>query len=161
MQSMRRVKIHLFYYTNFIMPYKFLEDIAIADVAFEATGKTLRELFESSALAVTNTQVKDLKAIEHKVEKKIEVSADNIEMLLFNFLQELIFLKDAELLLFNKFDIDIIPKDRVWQLEAKAYGEKLDMKKHELLVDVKAVSLHNYKVEETKDGWRAEIILDV
>lgn len=142
------------------MPYRFLEDIAIADVAFEATGKTLEELFESCALAVINTQVKDLDSIKHVTEKNIAVESDTVEMLLFNFLQELIFLKDAELLLFNKFDIKISQGEK-YKLKAKAYGEKLDMKKHELLVDVKAVSLHNYKVEETKRGWKAEVILDV
>jgi len=143
------------------MSYKFLDDIAIADVAFEATGKTLRELLESSALAVTNTMVNNLDSVEHKVEKKFTVEGENAEKLLFNFLQELIFLKDAELLLFNRFKLDVIPKKNKFQLIVKAYGEKLDMKKHELLVDVKAVSLHNFKVEETKSGWIASVILDV
>ena len=143
------------------MSYRFLDDIAIADVAFEATGKTLKELLESAALAVTNTMVKNLDAIEHKVEKKFAVEGDNAEKLLFNFLQELIFLKDAELLLFSKFDLDIVPKKSKFQLSVKAYGEKLDMKKHELLVDVKAVSLHRFEVKETKEGWIASVILDV
>jgi len=142
------------------MPYKFLEDIAIADVAFEATGKSSEELFESAALAVTNTQVKDLKSVKHKVSKEIKVESDSIEMLLFNFLQELIFYKDAELLLFNKFDIKIT-QNKKYKLKVNAYGEKLDMKKHELLVDVKAVSLHNFKVEESEKGWKADVILDV
>lgn len=143
------------------MPYKFLEDIAIADVAFEATGKTLRELLESSALAVTNTMVKELDSIEHKVEKKFTVKGENTEKLLFNFLQELIFLKDAELLLFNRFSLDIVPKKNKFKLSVRAYGEKLDMKKHELLVDVKAVSMHRFEVKETKNGWVASVILDV
>jgi SHS2 domain-containing protein len=143
------------------MSYKFLENLAIADVAFEATGKNLRELFESAASAVTNTMVKDLKAIEQKEKRKIEVEAENIEMLLFNFLQEIIFYKDAEALLFNKFEIDIIPKKGGWKLVVTAYGEKINPKKHEQLVDVKAVTLHDYEVKETKDGWYARIILDV
>ena len=142
------------------MPYKFFEDIAIADVAFEATGKTEEKLFESAALAVTNTMVKDLKSVKNKVTKRITVNGNDIQTLLFNFLQELIFLKDAKLLLFSKFDIKI-SKGKKMKLIAKASGEKLDMKKHELLVDVKAVSMHNYKVEKTKSGWSASIILDV
>lgn len=141
------------------MPYKFLEDVAIADVAFEATGKTLEELFESAGLAVTNTMVKDLESVKQKVSKNIQVKGDNVGMLLFNFLQEIIFYKDAKLLLFNKFKLDI--DNKKWTLKAKAYGEKLNMKKHELLVDVKAVSLHNFKIEQTKGGWKADVILDV
>lgn len=143
------------------MPYRFLEDIAIADVAFEATGRTMRELFESAALAVTNTMIKNLDSIDGRTKTKIEVTADNIEMLLFNFLQELVFLKDAKKLLFNKFEIVPFKKGEKWQLKTFAYGEKLDAKKHELLADIKAVSLHNFKVEETKTGWKADVILDV
>ncbi len=141
------------------MPYRFLEDIAIADVAFEATGKNLEKLFESSALAVTNTMVKDLKSVKQKVTRNIKVVDDNVEMLLFNFLQEIIFYKDAELLLFSKFDVGI--ESKKWKLKAKSYGEKINLKKHELLVDVKAVSLHNFKVEKTRTGWKADVILDV
>lgn len=141
------------------MSYRFVEDVAIADVAFEATGKTLEDMFESAALAVTNTMVKDLDSVRHKVTKIISVKADSIEMLLFNFLQEIIFHKDANLLLFSRFDINI--DDKKLSLRAKASGEKLDMKKHELLVDVKAVSLHNYKVEKTKGAWKANVILDI
>ncbi|MEM5802248.1 MAG: archease [Candidatus Aenigmatarchaeota archaeon] len=143
------------------MPYKFIEDVAIAEVAFEAVGKTLRELFESAGLALINTQIRNIQKIEKKVKQKIEVEAENIEMLLFNFLQELIVLKDSEQLLFNKFDIDIMPKNKKWKLIALAYGEKINPKKHDLSADVKGVSLHNFKVEETKGGWRAFVILDV
>ena len=142
------------------MPYKFFEDIAIADVAFEATGKTEEKMFESAALAVTNTMVKDLKSVKNKVTNRITVNGNDIQTLLFNFLQELIFLKDAKLLLFSKFDIKM-SKGKKMKLTVKASGEKLDMKKHELLVDVKAVSMHNYKVEKTKYGWSASIIKDV
>ncbi len=143
------------------MPYKFLEDISIADVAFEAEGKTLEELFKEAALAVTNTMVKDVRTIEQKTSKNIEVGAENVEMLLFHFLQELIFYKDAELLLFNKFDLAIEQKNSTWRLRGKASGEQISGDKHQLLVDVKAVSLHNFKIEETSRGWRATVIIDV
>lgn len=141
--------------------YKYLEEVAIADVAFEASGRTLDELFESSGFALTNAMIKDLSKIEQKIEKSFEVEAEDVEMLLFNFLQELIFYKDAERLLFNKFDLDIVQKEDGWLLSARAYGEEIDREKHELLADVKAVALHNFKVEETEKGWRASVIVDV
>ncbi|MDP2767058.1 MAG: archease [Candidatus Methanoperedens sp.] len=143
------------------MPYKYLEDVAIADVAFEAEGKTITELFESSGFALTNAMIKDLRQIEQKVDKSFEVEAEDVEMLLFNFLQELIFYKDAERLLFNKFDLDIEQKEGGWHLSAKAYGEEIDREKQELLADAKAVALHQFKVEETVQGWRAMVIVDV
>ncbi len=143
------------------MPYRYMEDVAIADVAFEAEGKTLEELFESSGFALTNAMIKDLGQLEQRVEKSFEVEAEDVEMLLFNFLQELIFYKDAERLLFNKFGLDIEQKEDKWHLGAKAYGEEIDREKHELLADAKAVALHNFKVEETAQGWRAIVIVDV
>lgn len=142
------------------MSYKFLEDVAIADVAFIATGKTEEEMFESAALAVTNTMVKDLKSVKNNVSKTIKVEGNDMQTLLFNFLQEIIFLKDAKRLLLNKFNIKISEGKKL-KLVAKASGEKLNMKKHELLVDVKAVSMHNFKVVKMKSGWSTSVILDV
>lgn len=141
------------------MPYKFFDDVALADVAFESTGKTLEEMFESAALAVTDTMVKDLGTIRRKVKKKISAKADRMDMLLFAFLQKLVFYKDSEQLLFSKFLVKI--KKKPLQVSCAAEGEKIDMKKHDLTVDVKGVTLHNFKVEETKKGWRAQVVLDI
>jgi len=143
------------------MPYKFLEGVAMADIAFEATGPTLAKLAEACALATTNTQVKDLKSVKHTKSKKIRLSAPDPEKLIFSFLQELIFLKDADQLLFSKFEIGVTEKEGKYELAAVCYGEKLDMKKHELLVDVKAVTMHHYTVRKEKKGWFARIILDI
>ncbi|MBS3133626.1 archease [Candidatus Woesearchaeota archaeon] len=140
------------------MSYEFIDHTA--DVAFKSKGKTLEELFESCALATEQTMVKNLKKIKHKTIKSIKLKAKNPEELLFNFLQELIFLKDANLLLFSKFRIKI-KHGKELILNAGLYGEKINPKKHELLVDVKAVTLHMYKVEKVKNYWRSFIILDV
>ncbi len=143
------------------MTYRFLEDIAIADIAFEAEGKTLSELFSNAALAVINTMVTDVNSVEQKVLKNIQVEADDPETLLYGFLQELVFYKDAELLLFSRYDIDIREEKGKWRLQGNIHGEELNQQKHELVADVKAVSLHNFKVRKTVEGWQAEVILDV
>lgn len=143
------------------MPYRFLEDVAIADVALEAEGRTLVELFGQAALALTNTMVKNPEKIEQAVSRAFDIKAEDREMLLFNFLQELIFLKDAELLLFNRFDLRISQRDSAWILEATVKGEKIAPERHELLADVKAVSFHKFSVLKTARGWKASVILDV
>lgn len=140
------------------MPYKFLEDIAVADVAFEATGSTLAELFVSAALAVTNTMVRDLASVHQRTMKRVDVEGTDVENLLFNFLQELIFLKDAERLLVSQIEVNELTETTC---KAVFHGETLDPKKHELLVDVKAVTMHRFSVEKTKTGWKASVILDV
>jgi SHS2 domain-containing protein len=141
------------------MTYKFLDDITLADVAFEAKGKDLEKLFESCGKAFTESMVAELKSIEPKEEREIILREENEEKLLYNFLDELIFFKDTEQLLFSEFSIKI-EKDKVFTLRGKLKGEKRDMKKHELLSEVKAVTWHKFKVEK-KDVWRALVILDV
>lgn len=140
------------------MPFKFLEDIAIADVAFEASGNSLEELFESCALATMQVMA-DLKTVDRDIKKEIKIKSDSIEQLLRKFLDELIFIKDSELLLFSKFDADI-KKNSSYELRVTALGEKLDMKKHKLGVDVKATTMHMFEVKkDTK--WHARVILDI
>ncbi|MFH0737080.1 MAG: archease [Candidatus Micrarchaeota archaeon] len=143
------------------MPYKLLEGLTMADIAFEATGKTLEDMFRSAAEAMTNTQIEDLRELEIKVEKKITLEAPDIERLLHDFLQELIYLKDADLLLFKKHELRIAQTSKGYSLTASLKGETIDMSKHKMLVDVKAVSWHKFKVEKTKSGWKAVVIIDV
>ena len=143
------------------MPYRFLEDVAIADVAFEADGRNLAEVLQSAALALTDTMVRNAEQVEQTVIKCFEVQAKDPEMLLYRFLQELIFYKDAEILLFNKFEIDVEQGIPMWRLRVRAFGDEISPEKYELLADVKAVSLHNFSVRQSAGEWRAEVILDV
>ncbi|MBI3000911.1 MAG: archease [Deltaproteobacteria bacterium] len=143
------------------MPYRYLEDVAIADVAFEARGATLEELFKAAADATTNLMVTDLGTITTREKREIELQDESLELLLFNFLQELIFYKDAQKLLLRVGEIRIERSDGSFKLRAEAYGEELNPARHELGVDVKAVTLHRFQVQETPEGWQANVILDV
>ncbi len=77
------------------MPYCYLEDIATADVAFEALGETLEEAFSAAADATMNVMVQDLETIADRERRPIRVEAEAPDMLLFELLQELIYYKDA------------------------------------------------------------------
>ena len=143
------------------MPYRFLEDVAIADVAFEAWGDTVEAMFAAAAEATMNVMVGDLEAIAVRVRRSVRVESDALDLLLFNFLQELIFYKDAEQLLLRVEAIQL-EKDRPpFSVVAELAGETLDMERHELVADVKAVTLHKFRVEETERGWEAFVILDI
>jgi SHS2 domain-containing protein len=143
------------------MPYRFLEDVAIADVAFEAEGGTLEELLQSAALALTDTMVRDREQMEQTVIRCFDVKAESLELLLYRFLQELIFLKDADRLLFSRFELDVVQGIPTHFLRVRAFGDEISLEKYEHLADVKAVSLHNFSVQRTAGGWRAEVVLDV
>jgi len=93
--------------------------------------------------------------------RTIRVEDTEVDMLLFQLLQELIFLKDAERLLLRVKAIEIRSIDGLYTLEAVARGEELDPARHDLVVDVKAVTLHRYRVNKTPGGWEAAVILDI
>src|SRR4030095_13709667 len=90
-----------------IMPYEYLEELGTADIAFEATGRDLPELFRDAADATTNVMIDNIKAIEPRETRQIELSNEKLDMLLFDLLQEVIFLKDAERLLLRIRDVQI------------------------------------------------------
>src|ERR1041385_8503367 len=106
------------------MPYKFLEDIGTADIAFEAIGRDLAELFTAAADATLNVMIDNLDAIEPRETQQIKLSNDNIEMLLFDFLQELIYFKDAKRLLLRAREVRIEHKDEAYVLKATVTGEQ-------------------------------------
>jgi SHS2 domain-containing protein len=143
------------------MPYEYLDDIATSDVAFRAWGQTLEEMFVAAADATMNVMVADLNTIARRKQLTLRVESDAIDMLLFELLQEIIFYKDAEQLLLRVPEVFIIRRNEIYSLEAETCGERLDPKKHDLVVDVKAVTLHRYRVDQTVDGWEAMIILDI
>lgn len=143
------------------MSYRFLNDVSIADVAFEAKGKSVEEMFIASAMALTNTMIANIESIDQKVTKLVRINSEDLDMLLFNFLQELIFMKDTEQLIFSKFEVVIKSINGSYSLEAKLYGEKLNGAKHLQLVDVKAVTLHQFEVKQIRGVWKARVILDV
>jgi SHS2 domain-containing protein len=143
------------------MPYRYLEDVATADVAFEAWGDTLEEMFVAAADATMNVMVSDLDTIAPVERRTLQVTADEIDMLLFELLQELVFHKDAGPVLLRVPNVHIEEKHGRFQLTAEAYGEAPNPERHDLIVDVKAVTLHRFKVEQTPEGWKALVILDI
>lgn len=143
------------------MPYRYLEDIATADVAFEATGEDLPEVFTSAACAAMRVMVEDLSTIRKVTEVPVELTGSELDMLLFNLLNELVYYKDARRLLLMVDTISIDDSGPVFTLKAMLKGEVLDRKRHPLKADVKAVTLHRFSLVRTDEGWKATVVLDI
>jgi SHS2 domain-containing protein len=143
------------------MPYRYLEEIGTADIAFEATGRDLQELFRDAADATMNVMIDNIDSIQSVETRQIELSNDKLDMLLFDFLQELIFLKDAERLLLRIREVQIAERDENYFVTATAEGEPLDAERHRQRADVKAVTLHDFSVEQIAGGWKASVLLDI
>lgn len=143
------------------MGYRYLEDVAIADVAFLASGDTAEALFRSAANATLNTMVEDLATVRPLCERPVRVSDDALDLLLFNYLQEILFYKDAEQLLLCPAELAVSPSGALWSVRGTWAGEPLDPCRHAQVVDVKAVTLHRFEVTRTDAGWTAFVILDI
>ncbi|MBI4144338.1 archease [Candidatus Woesearchaeota archaeon] len=140
------------------MNYRFLEDVAIADIAFEAFGRTIEMLFRNCAIATEAVQC-DVKNLKKKITKEFEVKGKNEKELLYNFLEELIYYKDAEGLLFSSFKISIVKKGEL-HLNAVCKGQEVNSKTR-VFTDVKAVTHHMFELSKKEKQWYARVVLDI
>ncbi len=140
--------------------FRFL-DIATADMAFEAFGSDLNELFENCGIALMEVMT-DTSKIEPEREISFAVKGHDLQSLLFDFLSELIYYKDTEGLVFSRFVVEI-EKGKDFRLKCSAFGEKWRRTKHEVRTEVKAATYNQMVVEKLpdKDEWRAQVVLDV
>ena len=128
-----------------------------ADVGIIAFGRDLAEAFGNAAYAMFDilTDVGEIKEIG---KFDLQVSADNIEELLVAWLDELLYQYETERLICRRFVIDDM-NDR--SLHANVFGEKVDPARHEIKAEIKSVTYHQLRVENTDDGWEVQVILDV
>ena len=143
------------------MTYTYLDNIAIADVAFEASADTCEELFREAGEALTNVMVDDLSSIRSEQSRTFRVAAESLDRLLFEYLQMFIFYKDAEGILLRPRTVSIEEEDGSMHLTAEVTGEKIDQHKHDLGADVKAVTLHRFRVWHEAKARKATVVLDI
>jgi SHS2 domain-containing protein len=143
------------------MGFEPLEDIVMADVAFRASGKDLSELFISAANAVIAAMLEDPGTLAHVTQREFTLSNTETDLLLYDFLSEFLYYKDAESLLLLPETVKIVESGGELRLHCLASGETILKEKHALLVDVKAVTMHRFRVERDEKGWSAVVVLDV
>jgi SHS2 domain-containing protein len=143
------------------MPYEILEHPA--DVGFLAYGGTLAELFENAALALCSLACAPEK-IEEREQREIVAAGADIESLLYAWLAEILAIADGEQLLFRRVQVSELREPKTGAAgEARgiAYGEKFDRERHAAGTYIKAVTLHQFAVERTPEGFRARVFLDL
>jgi len=137
------------------MDYEILDHTA--DVCLRIYGKSFGELFENAARAMMEL-ITDREKINPSQEIEIEVHGENIEELLVHWLQEILFLHEVKKMVFKDFRLNLISETHA---KGKAIGEKIDIDKHELSFDIKAVTYHNLKIEPINDKLKVDIVFDV
>src|SRR3989344_179933 len=135
------------------MKYKFLEHTA--DIKFQIYGKTLNEVFENSVLAVAEyvSRGKKIKARKGKI---INVSGNDLESLFYNFLDELVYLIDAENFVAAKAKVTIFG----YNLKAELFGDSTNNYKD--LDHIKAATYAEMYIKKLPDeNWEAQAVMDV
>ncbi|MEM0372669.1 MAG: archease [archaeon] len=130
-------------------------DIATADMAFAAYGKTKEEMFENAAKALFSVMF-ETKEISAKEKRGIILEHEDDVILLHDFLSELLYLFDTEHIIFTKFNVKI----NNGKLTSEAFGEKYDEKKHKFIIDVKAITYHKMEIKKEKNLWKCVVIVD-
>jgi SHS2 domain-containing protein len=137
-----------------------------ADVALRAWGPTVRDVFEQAALAMCGLMY-DPAEVEPRDTVRIELDAPDDELLLAAWLNELLYLAEAESFLGCRFRIEEAGSagvDRATQgvrLRAAVAGERDTAGGHTVRAVVKAATLHELSIRPKDAGWEGHVLLDV
>jgi SHS2 domain-containing protein len=139
--------------------FEFLEHTADAYIA--AYGKDLAEAFESAAAAMFDVMT-NVAEVNHVVEDRVEVVAEDEYALLYSWLEALLVKSEVNGILFSKFQILSLDKTPDgFKLQAEIWGEKFDPEKHLQKVGVKAVTYHRMEIAKGPDRVTLKFILDI
>ena len=147
-----------------------------SDVGIKAYGKDIPELFVNSArgmffIICEKCREKDLNAdIVKEISLKIDGDTSYEDLLVF-WLEKLLFYHETDKALFFNFNLEKLVlneigrgKEPVSTLKARAYGQYIDLKKHEILVHIKGPTYHGLKITQDNNNgsiFSVNIIFDV
>ncbi|MEE8354806.1 MAG: archease, partial [Candidatus Bathyarchaeia archaeon] len=118
---------------------------------------TLEDVFRQSAIALFNA-ITPIEGISQDETREFEVEGHDMGALLFNFLDELLYLQEVDLIVFSGFDLEI---DREkFTLKAVCHGEPFDLSRHTQGIAIKAVTFHLMNIQQTDEGWTLRVVLD-
>jgi SHS2 domain-containing protein len=133
-----------------------------ADVQVRSWGPSLEEAFSQTAYSLMATITPNLKKITPKVERKITIKAEDKEALLFDFLSEFLYIFDVDELVFSQIYVNKIEKfNDNYKLQATLKGEKFDLVKHEIGIEVKAITYSFLNIEEKRTRTIIDIVYDI
>lgn len=129
-----------------------------ADVGMRVAAPTVGELFEKAAEGLTHLIVPAPETVHVERWHEIELDNDDPAYLFFDWLSELMYLFESEAFIGSTFEIEM-PDER--HIKARIGGETFDEDRHPSGNEVKAVTYHGLSVEQTEQGWQAEVIFDI
>lgn len=128
-----------------------------ADLGLRARAPDLNTLFAEAAACLFSAVLDNVGEIRPNQTVEIAVPGTDRELLLYDWLRDLLREADERGMVFGRFAVTVTDTG----LTGTAWGEPLDRDRHQLSREVKAITYHELKVEETADGWLAEVIIDI
>jgi len=138
--------------------FKIVENLPSADFIFDAFGDDLEELFKNCAGACFFAMT-DPETVAPVIGYDIDLTGETLDDLLYNFMAELIYLKDSENIFCSRFEIKISGDHK--SLKGVVRGEPIDYNKHTIKTDVKAATYHDLHVREENGRYSVRMILDL
>jgi SHS2 domain-containing protein len=128
-----------------------------ADIGLRVHGKSLADLFVNAALGLQSLAL-DMDQVMPKTAYPLEVTAEDLDALLVNWLNEIIYFIDGKRVALSRFDLDQIDDNHV---AGTGWGEPRDPQRHAPRLVVKAATYHQLRIDRQPDGWTAELFFDI
>lgn len=136
------------------------EDIALADAAFQVDASSVEEVFRGATQALLESLANPA-TVSGGWERSIERTDEDLSALLFDWLSEIVYWKDAAGVVFREAPLTLAQEGDVWLLRARLIGAPVDYQTQELHADVKGVTKHLYQVSQDAGRWKALVVLDI
>jgi tRNA nucleotidyltransferase (CCA-adding enzyme) len=128
-----------------------------ADIGVRGIGHSMNEAFEQAGLALTAV-ITDPEKVAPNELIRINCTGPDVELLFADWLNALVFEMDTRKMLFSRFEVHCSGN----RCEAKAWGEKVDVARHEPAVEVKGATYTSLQVAQDEMGtWLAQCVVDV
>lgn len=128
-----------------------------ADIGIVAYGSDIKELFANAALGLFSL-ILDVDAIGEHDERTLELSAEDTDVLLVEWLNELIYIFDVEHTAFKRFEINELTGNTI---KARCFGEKIDPQRQKIKREIKAATYHMLQIEKEDSTYKVQVIFDI
>jgi SHS2 domain-containing protein len=128
-----------------------------ADLGLRMHAESPERLYEEAAKGFFSMIVENVDDVQPCEEVRFDIEGADREYLLFDWLNELLYVFETKRLLLSRFHVALNESG----LHATAGGERIDPERHHLEHEIKAITYHGLKVEKTSNGWAAEVIVDI
>jgi SHS2 domain-containing protein len=140
------------------VPYEFFDHTG--DIAVSLRGPTLPQLFGAAATAFTDS-ITTIDRVEPKRPEEVDLDAPELDLLLVDFLSELLYRFDTRGWLTRYAELDLTEKDGGWSLQGTLRGERLEPERHDVKLLVKGVTYHGLHVRRVAGEWTAKVVFDI